>query len=95
MGCCRRCLRSAAAFTTFYTTLPSAQANFSKTVTALRQADRMLLRSQDGQPASSFIGLRYPVSLALLSASLGTSTQTASIGASPTRDTPYRCRVRT
>ncbi len=52
-------------FTTFYTTLPSAQANFSKTVTALRQADRMLLRSQDGQPASFFIGLRYPVSLAL------------------------------
>ncbi len=73
--------------TTFYTTLPSAQANFSKTVTALRQADRMLLRSQDGQPASFFIGLRYPVSLALLSASLGTSTQTASIGAT-TSNTP-------
>jgi len=73
--------------TTFYTTLPSAQANFSKTLTALRSADRLLLRSQDGQPATFFLGVRYPVSLALLSASLGTSTQTASIGAGAANNT--------
>jgi hypothetical protein len=55
---------------TFFYTLSGAQANFSDSVNLVRRGRRMLLLAEDGKPASFFIGERFPVSLALLSASL-------------------------
>jgi hypothetical protein len=49
-------------------------ANFGQTLNVVRSARRMFLRAKDGQPASFFIGERFPVDLSLLSASLGTTT---------------------
>ena len=56
--------------TIFLATVPGASANFSKTLSAVRSADRILLRAQDGKPATFFVGDRFPIDLALLSSSL-------------------------
>jgi Flp pilus assembly secretin CpaC len=57
--------------TIFLATLPGASANFGQSLSAVRSARRILLRAQDGKPATFFVGDRYPISLALLSSSLG------------------------
>ncbi len=60
---------------TFIGVPPSnASVNFGQTLNTVRSARRMFLRAKDGQPASFFIGERYPVDLSLLSASLGTTS---------------------
>ncbi len=56
--------------TLFLATLPGAAADFSETLSLVRSGRRMLLRAQDAQPATFFIGERFPVALALLGASL-------------------------
>jgi tetratricopeptide (TPR) repeat protein/ankyrin repeat protein len=56
--------------TLFLATLPGAAADFSETLSLVRSGRRMLLRAQDVQPATFFIGERFPVALALLGASL-------------------------
>jgi len=48
-------------------TLPGASAEFSEAMSVFRSARRVLLRSEDRQPASFFIGERYPINLAVLS----------------------------
>ncbi len=60
--------------TIFLATLPGASANFAQSLSAVRQAQRVLLRVQDGRPATFFVGEHFPITLALLSASLATST---------------------
>ena len=60
--------------TLFLATLPGASADFSHTLNLVRQAQRVLLRAQDGRPATLFVGERYPITLAQLSASLATSS---------------------
>lgn len=57
--------------TTFLATLPGAAANFAVMLSLVRQGQRILLRAEDGKPATFFVGERYPVSLAQYSASLG------------------------
>jgi hypothetical protein len=57
--------------TTFLTTLPGATANFGEMLSLVRHGRRILLRTEDGQPATFFVGERFPVSLAQYSASLG------------------------
>jgi type II secretory pathway component GspD/PulD (secretin) len=59
---------------TFFATLPGASAQFSDTLSAIHTGRRMLLRAEDGKPATFFVGERFPVSLAQYSASLGSST---------------------
>ena len=60
---------------TFIGVPPSnVSANFGQTLNVVRSARRMFLRAKDGQPASFFLGERYPVDLSLLSASLGTTS---------------------
>jgi len=59
---------------TYFATLPGASANFAQMLSLIRQGRRILLRAQDGEPASLFIGDRVPVSLANLSASLEQGT---------------------
>jgi type II secretory pathway component GspD/PulD (secretin) len=61
-------------YSTFLLTLPGAAANFSDALTLLQSSRRVLLRAQDGKPATFFVGDRYPVTLSLLSGSLGTGT---------------------
>ncbi len=56
--------------TIFLANLPSAAADFSEALNLIRSGRRMLLRAQDGQPATFFVGERFPVALALLGASL-------------------------
>src|SRR6267143_4114088 len=56
---------------TFLLTLPSATANFSDSLSLVQSGRQVLLRAQDGKPASFFVGDRFPVTLSLLSGSLG------------------------
>jgi type II secretory pathway component HofQ len=71
--------------TTFLGTLPGATATLSNFLSTVRAGRRVLLRAEDGQPATFFVGERYPVSLAQYSSSLvgnansvATQTPTAS-----------------
>ena len=57
---------------TFLLTLPSFTANFSDSLSLVRSGRQVLLRAQDGKPATFFVGDRFPVTLSLLSTSLGT-----------------------
>jgi Flp pilus assembly secretin CpaC len=63
--------------TIFLATVPGATANFSQTLNAVRSARRILLRAQDGKPATFFVGDRYPISLGVLSNGLATTTTSA------------------
>ncbi len=54
-------------------TLPGFTANFSSTLSAVRNGQHIKLRAEDGRPATFFVGNRVPVSLAQYSASLGSS----------------------
>ena len=58
----------------FVTAMPSATANFSEALSSVRSAQRVLLRAQDGKPATFFVGDRYPIDLALLSSNLNSTT---------------------
>jgi Flp pilus assembly secretin CpaC len=59
---------------TFLLTLPGAAANFSDALTLVQSGRQVLMRAQDGKPATFFVGDRFPVTLSLLSGSLGTGT---------------------
>jgi Flp pilus assembly secretin CpaC len=56
---------------TFLLTLPGTAANFSDTLSLVRSGRQVLLRAQDGKPATFFVGDRYPITLSLLSESTG------------------------
>jgi type II secretory pathway component GspD/PulD (secretin) len=57
--------------TFFLATLPGASADFAETLSSLRSARRVLLRAKDGEPATFFVGDRFPLSLAVLSSGSG------------------------
>jgi type II secretory pathway component GspD/PulD (secretin) len=69
---------------TFLYTLPGAAASFSEMLSLVRHGRRILLRAEDNQPATFFVGERFPVSLAQFSASLGASTGVSIPGVSGT-----------
>ncbi|HWX38627.1 MAG TPA: FG-GAP-like repeat-containing protein, partial [Candidatus Sulfotelmatobacter sp.] len=56
--------------TIFLATMPNASANFGSALSTVQSAQRVLLRAQDGKPATFFVGDRYPISLGLLSADI-------------------------
>jgi type II secretory pathway component GspD/PulD (secretin) len=62
---------------TFLLTLPSASAEFSQALSLVHSTSQVLLRAQDGKPATFFVGDRYPVTLSLLSASIGSNGSAA------------------
>lgn len=62
--------------TTFLLTLPAVAAQFSDALSLVHSGNQVLLRAQDGKPATFFVGDRYPITLSLLSGSLGTTTFT-------------------
>src|SRR6266850_1248809 len=66
--------------TTFLLTLPGAAVDFSNALSLVHSGRQVLLRAQDGKPATFFVGDRFPVTLALLSGSLGTSSALANPG---------------
>src|SRR5229473_6530301 len=63
--------------TIFLATMPGATANFGTALSTVHSAQRILLRAQDGKPATFFVGDRYPIDLGLLSA--GASTTSAEL----------------
>ena len=56
--------------TIFLATMPSVTANFGTALSSVYSAQRVLLRAQDGKPATFFVGDRYPIDLGLLSSDL-------------------------
>ena len=69
---------------TFLLTLPAIAANFSDALSLVQSGRQVQLRAQDGKPATFFVGDRFPVTLSLLSGSLGTGTGTGAFSAIPT-----------
>ncbi|HUC54190.1 MAG TPA: FG-GAP-like repeat-containing protein [Candidatus Cybelea sp.] len=67
---------------TFLLTLPSAAVNFSDSLSLVQSGRQVLLRAQDGKPATFFVGDRFPITLSLLSGSLGNSTALTGLPAS-------------
>jgi type II secretory pathway component GspD/PulD (secretin) len=68
---------------TFLLTLPSATVDFSRGLSLVRSGRQVLLRAQDQKPATFFVGDRYPITLSLLSGSLGSAGFTANPGGTP------------
>jgi type II secretory pathway component GspD/PulD (secretin) len=66
--------------TTFLLNLPGAAADFSDALSLVQSGRQVLLRAQDGKPATFFVGDRVPVTLSLLSGSLGTSAFAPNVG---------------
>jgi type II secretory pathway component GspD/PulD (secretin) len=71
-------------------TLPGATANFASQLSAVLSAQRILLRAEDGEPASFFVGERYPINFSTLSNEFTTQGATAGIteGTLPTGASP-------
>src|ERR1700677_3983177 len=65
--------------TTFLYTLLAVALSSSDFLPTVRSGRKMLLRAEDGKPATFFIGERVPVSLAQYSSSLGSSAQTSAV----------------
>jgi type II secretory pathway component GspD/PulD (secretin) len=65
---------------TFLLTLPSATADFSESLSLVQSGQQVLMRAEDRKPSTFFVGERYPITLSLLSASLGNSGVTQSVG---------------
>ncbi|MFZ0214201.1 MAG: FG-GAP-like repeat-containing protein [Candidatus Acidiferrales bacterium] len=59
--------------TTFLATLPGAAAAFSDTLSTVKSGRRVLLRAEDGQPVTFFVGDRVPITLAQYSSSLAST----------------------
>jgi len=70
--------------TTFLLAMPTVSADFSQSLSLVHSGRQVLMRAQDGKPATFFLGERYPVTLSLLSGSLGTATGTSSVGGTTT-----------
>jgi type II secretory pathway component GspD/PulD (secretin) len=66
---------------TFLVSLGAVAADFSESLSLVRSGRDVLLRAQNGKPATFFVGDRYPITLSLLSGSLaGGSSTTNNIG---------------
>jgi len=75
--------------TTFLGTLPGSTATLSNFLSTVHSGRRVLLRAEDGQPATFFVGERFPVSLAQFSSSLvGNATATATQTPTASASTP-------
>jgi Bacterial type II and III secretion system protein/FG-GAP-like repeat len=58
---------------TFLLTLPTTTLDLADTLSLVRSGNEVLLRAQDGKPATFFVGDRFPITLSLLSGSGGIS----------------------
>jgi type II secretory pathway component GspD/PulD (secretin) len=69
---------------TFLLVLPTYSAQFSQALSLVHSGRQILLRAQDGKPATFFVGDRIPITLSLLSGSLGSGGFTPNPGGSGT-----------
>ena len=65
--------------TTFFSTLPGVTGSLSRMLSLVRSGRRVLLRAEDGQPATFFVGEKFPVTLAQYSSSLTSNTSASGI----------------
>ena len=65
---------------TFLLVLPTLSAQFSQGLSLVHSGRQVLLRAQDGKPATFFVGDRVPITLSLLSGSLGSTGFTPNPG---------------
>lgn len=65
---------------TFLLVLPTFSAQFSQALSLVHSGRQVLLRAQDGKPATFFVGDRVPITLSLLSGSLGSGGFTPNPG---------------
>jgi hypothetical protein len=70
--------------TTYLYTLPNVALTASNFLSTVRAGRKMLLRAEDGHPATFFLGERFPVSLAQFSSSIGSGAATATPSGSAT-----------
>lgn len=66
--------------TTFLLNLPSATATFADALSLVQSGREILMRAQNGKPATLFVGTRFPVTLSQLSASIGSTAVPGAIG---------------
>lgn len=64
---------------TFLLNLPGTTANFSDALSLVKSGRQVFMRVQDTKPATFFVGQRFPVTLSLLSTSLGGTAVAGSI----------------
>ncbi len=50
--------------TLFFATLPNISGGLSEALSVVRRAQRVLLRVEDGRPATFFVGEHFPITLA-------------------------------
>ncbi|MGC1830197.1 MAG: FG-GAP-like repeat-containing protein [Candidatus Acidiferrales bacterium] len=74
--------------TTFLGTAQGAAANLSEMLSLVQHGRRILLRAEDGQPATFFVGERYPVALGAYSPNLTNSVAAISSSEFPITDYP-------
>ena len=65
---------------TYLLVLPTLSAQFSEALSLVHSGTQVLLRAQDGKPATIFVGDRVPITLSLLSGSLGSTGFTPNPG---------------
>ena len=65
---------------TYLLVLPTLSAQFSEALSLVHSGRQVLLRAQDGKPATFFVGDRVPITLSLLSGSLGSTGFTPNPG---------------
>jgi Flp pilus assembly secretin CpaC/tetratricopeptide (TPR) repeat protein len=68
---------------TFLLVLPNLAGQFSQALSLVHSGRQILLRAQDGKPATFFVGDRVPITLSLLSGSLGSAGFTPNPGGTP------------
>ncbi len=69
--------------TTFLATVPGATGNLSEVLSLVQHGRRILLRAEDGQTATFFVGERYPVALGAYSPNITTSVTAVPSGELP------------
>jgi type II secretory pathway component GspD/PulD (secretin) len=74
---------------TFLLSIPSTAANFSDTLSLVKSGRQVLLRAQDGKAATFFVGDRYPITLSLLSSSLGATSNLPSLSGTTFPETSF------
>jgi Bacterial type II and III secretion system protein/FG-GAP-like repeat len=75
---------------TFLLTTPGLTVDFADSLSLVRSGREILLRAQDNKPATFFVGDRFPITLSLLSNSLGTGGSfTASPGGATFPETNF------
>ena len=65
---------------TYLLALPTLSAQFSEGLSLVHSGRQVMLRAQDGKPATFFVGDRVPITLSLLSGSLGSGGFTPNPG---------------